>query len=357
MTLLASCKFPESMAWVVSTFAGTGTAGSVDGYSTAQFKNPYGVAVDSSGYVYVADSDNHCIRKITPEGVVSTFAGSRTEGFKDGTGIEAQFNSPRGVVVNSSGNVVYVADTNNHRIRKITPADRIEDIVVSTLAGSGDADFADATGSTAQFHYPSDVAVDSSGNVYVADSNNNRIRKITPAGVVTTFAGTGTGSFAAGAGNAAKFNFPYGVTVDSSGDVVYVADRHNHRIRKITPADRIEDRVVSTLAGSGDAAFVDATGTTAKFKSPSGVAVDSSGNVYVADYGNHSIRKITPAGVVSTIAGNRWWGRRDGTGTAAQFDFPSDVAVDSSGNVVYVADRNNHRIRKIEYKKIEYKVP
>jgi len=243
MTLLASCKFPESMAWVVSTFAGTGTAGSVDGYSTAQFKNPYGVAVDSSGYVYVADSDNHCIRKITPEGVVSTFAGSRTEGFKDGTGIEAQFNSPRGVVVNSSGNVVYVADTNNHRIRKITPADRIEDIVVSTLAGSGDA------------------------------------------------------------------------------------------------------------------AFVDATGTTAKFKSPSGVAVDSSGNVYVADYGNHSIRKITPAGVVSTIAGNRWWGRRDGTGTAAQFDFPSDVAVDSSGNVVYVADRNNHRIRKIEYKKIEYKVP
>ena len=149
MTLLASCKFPESMAWVVSTFAGTGTAGSVDGYSTAQFKNPYGVAVDSSGYVYVADSDNHCIRKITPEGVVSTFAGSRTEGFKDGTGIEAQFNSPRGVVVNSSGNVVYVADTNNHRIRKITPADRIEDRVVTTFAGSGTAGSEDATASTA----------------------------------------------------------------------------------------------------------------------------------------------------------------------------------------------------------------
>ena len=148
--------------------------------------------------------------------------------------------------------------------------------------------------------------MDSSGTVYVADSNNNRIRKITPADriedrVVSTFAGS-TEGFADGTGDAAQFYLPFGVAVDSSGNV-YVTDRENNRIRKITPADRIEDRVVSTIAGSGTAAFADGTGTTAQFNYPFGVAVDSSGNVYVADAINNRIRKITPAGVVSTFAG------------------------------------------------------
>jgi len=287
MSLLVSCKVPESKAkipesnaWMVTTLAGSGTAGSADGTGTAaQFSGPRGVAVDSSGNVYVADTLNNRIRKITPEGVVSTLAGS-TSGFADATGTAAKFDRPQGVAVDSSGNV-YVADYSNNRIRKITSAG-----VVTTLAGDRAEGDANGTGTAARFHSPSGVAVDSSGNVYVADTNNHRIRKITPAGVATTLAGS-TRGFADGAGTKAWFDEPIGVAVDSSGNV-YVADTNNHRIRKITPADR----VVSTIAGSGTADSADGTGTAAKFHSPIGVAVDSSGNVYVADSNNHRIRKI-----------------------------------------------------------------
>jgi len=187
--------------------------------------------------------------------------------------------------VDSSGNV-YVADRDNHRIRKITTADRIEDRMVSTLAGSGDAAFTDATGNAAKFNYPSGVAVDSSGNVYVADRGNHRIRKITPAGVLSTLAGTGTSGYRDGAANTAKFDYPGDLAVDSSGNV-YVADTHNDRIRKITPAG-----VVTTFAGSGTEGFADGAANTAKFDYPTGVAVDSAGNVYVADSDSHRIRKI-----------------------------------------------------------------
>jgi len=323
---------------VVSTLAGSGTASSGNGIgNTAQFNLPAGVAVDSSGNVYVADSDNHRIRKITPAGVVSTFAGTGTEGHADGTGTTAQFKRPAGVVVDSSGNA-FVADSVNHLIRKITPAG-----VVSTFAGTGTEGHADGTGTEAQFHGPLGVAVDSSGNVYVADANNHLIRKITPAGVVSTFAGTGTEGHADGTGTEAQFHGPLGVAVDSSGNV-YVADADNNRIRKITPAG-----VVSTFAGTGTEGFADGTATTAQFYHPSGVAVDSSGNVYVADSGNHRIRKITPAGVVSTLAGSGTASSGNGTGTTAQFKRPTGVAVDSFGNF-YVTDYSNHRIRKIEYK-------
>jgi len=182
-----------------------------------------------------------------------------------------------------------VTDAHNNRIRKITPADRIEDRVVSTFTGSGTEGSGNGTGTAAQFYYPFGVAVDSSGNIYVADTNNHRIRKITPAGVVSTFAGTGTEGFANGTGTEAQFNLPTGVAVDSRGNV-YVADQVNHRIRRITPAG-----VVSTLAGTGTRGHADGTGTEAQFNYPTGVAVDSSGNVFVADNVNHRIRKITPA--------------------------------------------------------------
>jgi sugar lactone lactonase YvrE len=324
-----------SQAQTVSTFAGSGTAGSTDATGTAaSFSNPRAVAVDASGNVYVADFINHKIRKITPAGVVSTFAGSGFTGSTDGTGTAASFRNPSGVAVDASGNV-YVADYGNHKIRKITPSG-----VVSTFAGSGTQGSADATGTAASFNAPFGLAVDASGNIYVADTGNHKIRKITPAGVVSTLAGSGSYGSTDGTGTAAIFAFPNGVALDASGNV-YVADTNNNKIRKITSAG-----VVSTFAGSGTQGSIDGTGTAASFDYPTGVAVDASGNVYVADTFNNKIRKITPAGVVSTLAGSGAQGSTDATGTAASFHYPAGVAVDAAGNV-YVADYNNHKIRKI----------
>ena len=311
---------PLANQGVVTTLAGSGVYGFADGTGdAAQFSGPYGVAVDASGTVYVADTYNRRIRKITPEGVATTLAGSGTYGFADGTGAAAQFGNPRGVAVDPSG-TVYVADSGNHRIRKITPAG-----VVTTLAGSGVAGFADGSGTAAQFYNPYGVAVDPSGTVYVADWYNRRIRKITPEGVVTTLAGSISG-YADGAGEAAQFDSPIGVAVDASG-TVYVADS-NH-IRKITPAG-----VVTTMAGS-TRGLADGTGSAAQFYAPRGVTVDSSGTVYVADTGNNRVRKITSAGVVTTLTGS----------VAAAHEGPSGVAVDSAG-AVYAADKN--LIRKMQ---------
>jgi hypothetical protein len=209
---------------LVTTLAGS-TFGSTDGVATAaQFEFPVALAVDAAGNVYVGDRDNHRIRKITPAGAVSTLAGS-TQGFADGTGTAARFNFPAGVAVDAAGNV-YVADTFNQRIRKITPAG-----AVSTLAGSGTAGFANGVATAAQFNFPAGVAVDAAGNVYVGDRDNHRIRKITPAGAVSSLAGS-TAGFADGTGTAARFNFPEGVAVDAAGNV-FVADAFNQRIRKI----------------------------------------------------------------------------------------------------------------------------
>ncbi|MEI6781111.1 MAG: cadherin-like beta sandwich domain-containing protein, partial [Verrucomicrobiota bacterium] len=320
---------------VVSTFAGSGTGGFADGTgAAAQFNAPNGVALDSAGNTYVADNSNNRIRKITPAGVVTTLAGSGTAGFADGTGTAAQFNVPNGVAVDSAG-TVYVADNNNNRIRKITPAG-----VVTTLAGTNISDFADGTGTAAHFRNPAGVAVDSAGSVYVGDSMNNRIRKITSAGVVTTLAGTNTGAFANGTGAAAQFNYPYGVAVDASGNV-YVADAWNHCIRQVTPAG-----VVTTLAGTNSPGFADGTGAAARFKSPAGVVVDASGNIYVVESTGQRIRQVTPAGVVTTLAGTGYPGFADGPGASAKFNYPAGVAVDASGNV-YVGDEGNNRIRKL----------
>jgi sugar lactone lactonase YvrE len=315
---------------VVTTLAGNGMEGYVDGVGTAaQFFFQFGVTVDANDNVFVADSSNKKIRKITPTGLVSTFAGS-SEGSTDGNGISAQFKDPFGIKIDLNGNL-YVADIDDHRIRKITPTG-----VVTTLAGSTEG-FAEGTGSNAQFKSPRGVAVDASGNVYVADSDNHRIRKINPAGLVTTFAGSGISGSDDGIGTAAQFSGPFDVAVDISGNV-YVADFGNYKIRKITPTG-----VVTTVAGS-TVGYADGTGTAAQFDGPRGIIVDTNGNIYVTD--NSKIRKITQSGMVTTLAGSTTGGFLDGIGTAAQFRLSGGIAIDKNGNL-YVADVFNHSIRKI----------
>ena len=240
--------------------------------------------------------------------------------FSNGIGTSATFNSPSGVAVDASGNV-FVADRSN-RIRKITPGG-----VVSTLAGNGTAAFADGTGTGAKFDFPVGVAVYVNGDVLVADTNNLRIRKVTPGGVVTTLAGSGSAAFADGTGAAASFYAPYAVAADTSGNV-FVGD--SARIRKVNPLG-----VVSTLAGfcvvpsrgSGCiGGFSNGVGTNALFGNLFGVAVDANGYVVVADEGNSRIRKVSSGGVVTTPA------FADGTGTVSAVFYPKSVAIDASGN-------------------------
>ena len=318
---------------VVSTLVTTDGTGSPVGFTA-----PNGVAVDVSGNICVADTYNQLIRKVTPAGVVTNLAGlAPNTGRTDGTGSAARFDAPQGVAVDGSGNV-YVVNTSYSSIRKITSSG-----VVTTFAGGAGQGSADGTGSTAHFNIPYGVAADGSGNVYVADTNNNTVRKITPGGVVSTLAGLALASGSTnGTGSAARFRKPRALAVDVSGNV-YVADTGNHTIRKITPAG-----VVTTLAGLALAVGnTDGMGSTARFRSPDGVAVDTSGNIYVADTGNFTIRKITSAGVVTTLAGlANFAGSSDGTGSTARFEFPEAVAVDGSGNI-YVADYNNHTIRRV----------
>jgi hypothetical protein len=308
-----------------------------ENYRTQGGATPHGF-VDLFGNIFVPESINNIIRKITPAGIVSILAGqSGVSGSQDGAAFAASFNNPLDTTVDSAGNV-YVADEENNVIRKITPAG-----VVSTLAGQASVNGGsqDGTGAAASFGGPTGLAVDTTGNVYVADFFNYTIRKITPAGVVTTLAGQpGVYGSQDGAGTSARFFRPESVAVDLIGNV-YVADSGNATIRKITSAG-----VVTTLAGqAGVFGSLDGIGSAARFSGARGIGVDSSGNVYVADSFNYTIRKITPTGVVSTLAGQAGvFGSQDGTGAAARFHEPVRIAVDSSGNV-YVVDFNS--IRKI----------
>lgn len=323
--------------YTFTTYAGV--PGSYGFRDTAVFDNPSGVVCDRLGNIYVADSTNGTIRKIAPDGAVTTFAGAPGMfGTVDGTGWAAQFSSPFGVAIDAAGNL-YVSEVVGAVIRKITPAG-----VVTTLAGSpGNAGSADGRGSAAQFYTPRGLAVDAAGNVYVADTGNHTIRKVTAAGVVTTLAGTaGMNGFVDGTGAAARFDTPSSLTVDNAG-TIYVADTGNGTIRKITSAG-----VVTTLAGtphSYDAQ--DGTGTAAHFQYPHGIVVDGSGNLYVGDTANELIRKVTPDGVVTTVAGMPMHpGTSDGPGSSAQFYYPMGVALGGSGQL-YVADYFNHTVRMV----------
>jgi len=292
--------------------------------------------------LYIADANNDTIRYSQPVGAnwwVTTMAGSPgMEGSDDGTGSLARFWSPWGVGVDGYGNV-FIGDSNNYTIRRMTPSSE-----VVTMAGTaGIAGNDDGNGPAASFNYPVGVALDSLGNVYVADFINSLIRQVTPAGDVTTVAGDGTEGGEDGIGTEASFYSPSGIAIDAY-DTLYIADYGNHTIRKITTPDF----VVTTLAGlNGYPGSADGAGSNARFQNPSGIAVDNAGNVYVADTNNQTIRKITPAGMVSTLAGLvNHPGPDNGTGSAARFNTPVGLAVDNNG-YLFVADSANYTIRLI----------
>lgn len=327
--------FTYDYQYIVTTLAGSGTQGNSDGMgAAASFDYPIGIVADASGNLFVADQLNERVRVINPAGNVSTLAGDGSVGAMDGAGNQASFYYPTGITLDPAGNA-YVTDLGGNNIREISGAD-----AVLTFAGTGANGAANGPASTATFSNPTGVAMDGSGNLYVADASNNRIRLITTNGTVSTFAGSGTAALTDGTGTAASFYYPYGIAIDAAGNL-YVADERNNAIRKITSSG-----VVTTLAGSGSVGSADGTGAAASFSNPTGVAVDSAGNIYVTDVGNNEIRKITPAAVVTTVAGSAKSGFADGTGAAAEFEYPYGLSIDPKGNI-YVSDQGNEKIRKI----------
>ena len=330
----------------ISTIAGTGTAGfGGDGSAGAKalVSFPTGVAVDSSGNVYIADSLNRRIRKLTSSGNISTVAGNGNYSYSGDSGqaTSAQLNTPQAVAVDYSSGNLYIADTANNVVRRVTAAG-----VISTIAGNGTAGSAgDGSAATsAQLNSPQGIAVDTNGNVYIADTQNARVRKIVN-GTINTVAGSGTPGFGGDNGSAtsAQLNYPAGLAVDGSGNL-YIADFSNNRIRKVNSGGTI-----TTLAGNGLAGYTGdgSAAANAQLTTPVAVTTDASGNVYIADTGNNAVRVVNSSGIISTVAGNGLGGYSgdDGPAISAMVGNPSGVAVDASGNL-YVSD-GSVRVRKI----------
>ncbi|UCS92105.1 IPT/TIG domain-containing protein [Echinicola marina] len=319
-------------AYKVISLAGSSDYGLTDGQGTnAFFRNPEGIATHPAGYLIVTDRTNNAIRKLDLEGNVSTILGNGNNGFQNGPVATATLDYPWRSCVDKEGNI-YVADRNNHAVRKIDV-----DGNVSTLAGTGTAGYQDGPGTTAQFNQPIDVTVDENGVIYVADNINHRIRKIDKDGTVSTVAGNGEKGYQDGDWSAAMFSNPSGLDMDNEGNII-VADRLNHLIRKIN----LGTGEVSTVAGSSQGS-IDGLAEEAQFNNPYGVAVGVSGEIVVADLTNHKIRMIRE-GEVSTVSGTVR-GFLDGPSAVAQFNSPTDVEI--LDGAIYVADLGNHRIRKI----------
>lgn len=337
--------------YTVSTYAGNGTVGSTDGnISIAKFSSPNSICRDKSGNIYISDGGNNRIRKITPNGTVSTYAGSGSNGFLDGPKATAQFSGSFGLCMDDSGNI-YVADFTNQRIRKITALTGM----VSTVAGTGVAGYNDGAASVAQFNYPRGICVDKQRNIYVGDSWNHRIRKIDASGNVTTFAGGGSvmgvqtiGSWVDGNDVNARFATPCGLAIDKFGNI-YVADAYNHRIRKINPAGVVTTVCGSgTTPGSGTGGYADGSATTARFNVPTEVFSDSLGNLLIGDTFGNKVRKADLAGTVSTVAGTGTAGYTNGAGIGATFSYVRGVTANLAGDSIFVVDYNNHSIRLIK---------
>jgi sugar lactone lactonase YvrE len=331
---------------VITTVAGIGTEGfGGDGgqATAAQLNAPLGAAVDRAGNLYISDWGNNRVRKVTPAGVITTVAGTGTKGFAGdgGQATAAQLNGPEGLVVDGAGNL-YISDYGNHRVRMVTPAG-----VITTVAGTGTKGFAGDGGqaTAAQLNGPISVAVDGAGNLLVADSSNSRVRKVTPAGVITTVAGTGVRGFSGDGGPAIAAQLdPAAIALDGAGNL-YIAEFGNQRVRKVTSAG-----VITTVAGTGTKGFSGDGGqaTTAQLSGPENVAVDGAGNLYIADYGNLRVRAVSPSGVITTIVGTGTAGSAGdgGPAAAAQLSGPENMAVDGAGNL-YIPDGTSNRVRKV----------
>ncbi len=332
----------------VSTFAGTAT-GYLEGTGTAaKMDGPIGMTIDSNGNVYFVDSANHRIRKITPEGVTTLIAGNGATTFfgaygdyaDNATGANAKFNWPSDLALDTNNNCLYVADKENNKIRKISLT---SPYAVTTFAGSGNGSV-DATGTSAKFDKPQGITIDPSGTyLYVTDRSGLKIRRITiSTAAVTTIAGAGTSGSADNAtGTLATFNEPVGIR--ATADFLYVADFGANKIRKIATSSPY---AVTTVAGSGTASSLDGTGTAATFNTPFALALDGAGNIFMTEYGN-KIRKITPEGVVTTIAGSGASTSVDGIGTAATFDSPAGIVINPSTGVAYISEYIGDQIRKL----------
>ncbi len=331
---IGSATTSTAFAYVVSTFAGTGAAGSTNGTNlSATFNGPVGLTLDTSGNLIVSERSGDDVRKISG-GIVSTVSGTGALGSLDGPALTATYNIPNALAFDAVGNL-YVADIYNDKIRKLSTAG-----IVTTYAGTGAPGAMNGAAASATFFQPQGLAIDAGGDLFIADLGNNAIREISAAGIVSTFAGSGAVGSMDGPAATATFNMPSGIAVDSAG-TVYVTDTSNHKIRKIAGG------VVSTLAGTGATSpVVNGPGATATFFHPQGIAVDAAGDLLVSDQFNNLIRKITPAGVVSTVAGTGSAGSMDGPGFSATLNQPTGIVVSPSG-MIYVADYANNKIRVI----------
>lgn len=330
-------------AYTIEVFAGNGDKGLRDGRKAkAQFNWPTGIAISSDGLIFVADYGNNAIRSVSRSGRVRTMSsaasGAVKGGYKDGPLKDALFQGPDNIAIDNHGNI-FVADADNFRIRKITP-----DGVVSTVAG-GEPGYRNGPALKARFGYPTGIAVASDGTLYVADRRTHTVRKITTDGIVSTIAGNSNPGYADGQGVMSHLKEPIGVAV--YGGVVYVADSGNHAVRKI-----MADGRVLTLAGRPEAGFRNGSGGNARFYWPTGITTDSKGNVYLCDSKNNSIRRITPDGRVSTIGLSAMSGdkrpflNKINLKKTRTLNFPTGIAVDASGSI-YVADSGNNNIKKI----------
>src|SRR5688572_17369791 len=332
----------------ISTVAGNGIGGfSGDGgpATSARLAFPWTLAMRADGTLFVGDLGNIRVRTVNPAGVIATFAGTgvQVSAGDGGPATSASFVFPQDIALDAQGNL-YVADTAAHRIRRVNAAG-----VISTIAGNGTFGFSGDGGpaTLATLALPRGLSLDTSGNLYIADSGSNRIRRVSPSGTITTIAGTGQPVFAGDGGPAAgaAVSGPLGVALDDTGQI-FIADTDNRRLRRINSSG-----VITTLAGNGSASALQdgALATNAGLSFPGGLAVDAAGNLYIADVSNQRVRRIRPDGIISTIAGNGVSGYSGdgGPGTSARLSFPLGVATDRAGNV-YIADRNNHRVRRVD---------